>query len=99
MLPYPEIYSPEEYKRVTLKAAQAMLEKIEASAKEAGIACDSAILDAAAPWKGIVDAARTRHCDLVVMASHGRKGLEGLVLGSETHKVLTHSKTPVLVCR
>jgi len=99
MLPYPEIYSPEEYKRVTLKAAQAMLEKIEASAKEAGIACDSAILDAPAPWKGIVEAARTRHCDLVVMASHGRKGLEGLVLGSETHKVLTHSKTPVLVCR
>ena len=99
MLPYPELYSPEEYKRITEKAAQEMLAKVEAAAKKSGVACDTAILDAAAPWKGIVDAAQKRRCDVIVMASHGRRGLEGLVLGSETHKVLTHSKTPVLVCR
>jgi nucleotide-binding universal stress UspA family protein len=51
------------------------------------------------PWEGILRAARSRKCDLIVMASHGRRGLAGLLLGSETTKVLTHSKTPVLVCR
>ncbi len=53
----------------------------------------------AAPWEVIVKAAGKRKCDLIVMASHGRRGLVGVLLGSETQKVLTHSKTPVLVCR
>lgn len=52
-----------------------------------------------APWEVIVKAAAKHKCDLVVMASHGRRGFVGLLLGSETQKVLTHSKTPVLVCR
>lgn len=51
------------------------------------------------PWKDILRAARARRCDLIVMASHGRKGLSGVLLGSETRKVLAHSKLPVLVCR
>ena len=51
------------------------------------------------PWRQILLAARTRKCDLIVMASHGRSGLAGILLGSETTKVLTHSKIPVLVCR
>ena len=51
------------------------------------------------PWQGIIDTAKAKKCDLIVMASHGRKGITGLIIGSETHKVLTHSKTPVLVCR
>jgi len=50
-------------------------------------------------WEGIVRTAHSKGCDLIVMASHGRRGLSGLLLGSETTKVLTHSKTPVLVCR
>ena len=53
----------------------------------------------AQPWSAIINTARSRKCDLVVMASHGRRGLAGLLLGSETTKVLTHSKIPVLVCR
>jgi nucleotide-binding universal stress UspA family protein len=51
------------------------------------------------PWKDILRVARAHRCDLIVMASHGRKGLAGILLGSETRKVLTHSKIPVLVCR
>jgi len=51
------------------------------------------------PWRVILRVARTRKCDLIVMASHGRRGIAGLLLGSETTKVLTHSKIPVLVCR
>jgi nucleotide-binding universal stress UspA family protein len=51
------------------------------------------------PWEGILKAARGKRCDLIVMASHGRRGIAGLLLGSETTKVLTHSKIPVLVCR
>lgn len=49
--------------------------------------------------EAIIMQAEKSKCDLIVMASHGRKGLEGLLLGSETHKVLVHSKIPVLVCR
>jgi nucleotide-binding universal stress UspA family protein len=51
------------------------------------------------PWEAIIRTAGARKCDLIVMASHGRRGLAGLLLGSETQKVLTHSKIPVLVCR
>jgi nucleotide-binding universal stress UspA family protein len=51
------------------------------------------------PWEGIVQAAKDKRCDLIVMASHGRRGVSAVVLGSETQKVLTHSSIPVLVVR
>jgi len=51
------------------------------------------------PYEAIIAAASKEGCDLVCMASHGRKGIAGLLVGSETNKVLTHSKVPVLVCR
>ena len=57
------------------------------------------MLFAAQPWEGIIREARRRHCDLIAMASHGRRGVAAMVLGSETSKVLTHSKIPVLVFR
>jgi nucleotide-binding universal stress UspA family protein len=50
-------------------------------------------------WQSIIDTAKKKKCDLIVMASHGRRGISALLLGSETTKVLTHSKIPVLVCR
>jgi nucleotide-binding universal stress UspA family protein len=53
----------------------------------------------AQPYEAIVELAQTQGCDLICMASHGRKGVSALVLGSEANKVLTHSKIPVLVCR
>jgi nucleotide-binding universal stress UspA family protein len=52
-----------------------------------------------APWEAIIQAAKSKRCDLIFMGSHGRKGLAGVVLGSQTTKVLTHSKVPVLVAR
>ena len=51
------------------------------------------------PWRAIIDAAVANQCDLIVMASHGRRGVSALLIGSETHKVLTHSTIPVLVYR
>ena len=51
------------------------------------------------PYEAIIDVAETKGCDLIVMASHGRRGISAMVLGSETLKVLTHSTIPVLVCR
>ena len=56
-------------------------------------------VEATHPWEAIVDHAKTQSCDLIVMASHGRGGVRGLLLGSETNKVLTHSDIPVLVLR
>jgi len=53
--------------------------------------------DSIAPWRAIVDAARAKKCDLIFMASHGRTGLPGIVLGSQASKVLSHSSIPVLV--
>ena len=51
------------------------------------------------PYEAIIGAAQDKGCDLILMASHGRRGIQGLLLGSETQKVLTHSKIPVLVYR
>ena len=62
-------------------------------------ASDSVSIRHGQPWKAIIDVAGGRACDLIFMASHGRRGISALVLGSETHKVLTHSSIPVLVFR
>ncbi len=99
MIPYPELYSPEEYKRVTEAQSKRLLAKIEERARAAGVPCATATVTAQPVWKAILSAARSKRCDAIVMASHGRKGIEGMLLGSETHKVLTHTKLPVLVCR
>ncbi len=99
VVPQPELFSPTEYKRSTQAYAKRVLGRIEALARAAKVPCDTVAVTHDQPWQAIVRAARTRGCDLIVMASHGRHGLEGLLLGSEAQKVLTHSKTPVLVCR
>jgi nucleotide-binding universal stress UspA family protein len=99
VIPVPELYSPEDYKRRTQAYARRMLEKIEQQGKAMGVRCESLSAVNDLPWKAIIATAKSRKCDLIVMASHGRRGVEALLLGSETHKVLTHSKVPVLVCR
>lgn len=81
------------------KRARRILEKVATRAGKAGVDCDTRFKLAMYPHEAIVEQAKKRRCDLIVMASHGRRGLKGLVLGSETHKVLTHGKVPVLVCR
>jgi nucleotide-binding universal stress UspA family protein len=95
----PELFSEKEYKKRMQKYANEALSKVEAEAKKSGVPFEGACAIADSPWKGIIAAAQANDCDLIVMASHGRRGIEGLLLGSETLKVLTHSKTPVLVCR
>ena len=89
----------ESYEKATAAHANQALGKVEAAAARAKVKCDRVTVTGRHPWDGIVNTAHDRKCDLIVMASHGRRGLEGLLLGSETQKVLTHSKTPVLVCR
>jgi nucleotide-binding universal stress UspA family protein len=68
-------------------------------AKAAGISCDTMRVEHEHPYRAIIDTAAQKVCDLIVMASHGRRGISAIVLGSETVKVLTHSAVPVLVVR
>ena len=83
----------------TIKAADEKLAVIERLAREAGVQVETLRLSNDHPWEAIVQAAKDKRCDLIVMASHGRRGVSAVVLGSETHKVLTHSTVPVLVVR
>jgi len=96
---YPESFSPQEYKKAVEKEAEKALEKVQAAAEAAKVPFASVAVTHDQPWESIVNTAKSKKCDLVVMASHGRRGIAGLLLGSETTKVLTHSRTPVLVCR
>jgi len=82
-----------------LDAARKMLAAAQAEAKAQGVDCATVAILGDHPYQGIIDQATTSGCDVIMMASHGRRGLEGLLLGSETAKVLTHSRIPVLVVR
>jgi nucleotide-binding universal stress UspA family protein len=65
----------------------------------AGVTLDAVLVESNDVWKQIITTAKKKKCDLICMASHGRRGISGVLLGSETHKVLTHSELPVLVLR
>jgi nucleotide-binding universal stress UspA family protein len=91
--------SPAEYAAMCKKEADRILGAVGAKAKAAGIRFTAEHAITAAPWEAILAAAKKRKCDAIVMASHGRRGVSALILGSETHKVLTHSKLPVIVVR
>jgi nucleotide-binding universal stress UspA family protein len=90
---------PQETQKEIVAQVQRDLDAIAGQAKAAGVTCDTVQIENAQPWAGIIDTAGERGCDLIVMASHGRRGVSALLLGSETQKVLTHSKVPVLVYR
>jgi nucleotide-binding universal stress UspA family protein len=79
--------------------ADTYLAAAEKEAREAGVACDLVYEKNDSPYEAIIRVAEQKGCDLIMMASHGRRGVKGLLLGSETQKVLTHSKIPVLVYR
>lgn len=96
---YPDPVSPEDYEKAAKKASAAIRGEVEAEAGKAGVECDAMSAFSNDPWDAIVDAAATRRCDLIVMASHGRRGLAAALIASETQKVLTHSPVPVLVCK
>ncbi len=89
----------EELERRARDVAQKAVDEVAAAAKEAGVQCETIVGKAVLPYKGIIDPAEKSHCDAIFMASNGHRGLSGLLLGSVTNKVLTHSKTPVLVFR
>lgn len=92
-------YSPKEYQQIAEKSAKKALAVVEIEAQTAAVPCVTRIVADAPPWAGILKAAHLRKCDAIVMASHGRGGVGGLILGSETQRVLAHSKIPVLVMR
>lgn len=87
------------YDKESKARAEKMLTKIAERAKDAGIKYESVAVTGDVPYEYIIETAKKHKCDLIMMASHGRRGLSGLLLGSETAKVLTHSKIPVLVVR
>jgi nucleotide-binding universal stress UspA family protein len=79
--------------------ADRFLAVIMRAAKAADVPCETALQTSDQPYEAIIAAAKERDCDLIMMASHGRRGVQAFLLGSETQKVLTHSKIPVLVFR
>lgn len=90
---------PGIFEERTARMANNRLAPIALKASEAGVECETMRVEQDPVYSGIIETAEAKNCDLIVMASHGRRGLSGFILGSETTKVLTHSKIPVLVCR
>ena len=88
---------PQDYAEAAAGSASAILAKAVAAAGAFGIPCEAVARTGPRPYELILDVAAEQGCDLIFMASHGRKGLKALVLGSQTHKVLAHSTLPVLV--
>ena len=95
----PDMPTPKEFERHAREVGEKYVKQIEAAARAAGLEFSGSVVKSDSPHTGIINAAKKGACDLIFMASHGRSGLSGLLLGSETHKVLTHSKIPVLVYR
>ena len=91
--------SPQQYEAQAGKVARKQLEAIERAAAAAGVPCDTVHATGSYPHDEILRAARKNKCDLIYMASHGRRGIARLLLGSETSKVLAHTSLPVVVCR
>jgi nucleotide-binding universal stress UspA family protein len=93
------VADPEPYSRDSAANAKRALAVVSDAAAQTHVSAETVQLAHDKPWQAIIDTAASKGCDLIVMASHGRRGLDALVLGSETNKVLTHSKIPVLVTR
>jgi nucleotide-binding universal stress UspA family protein len=91
--------TPEEYEKMCEASAETYLGPVKKIASAAGVACEAIHVVHDHAYQAIINAAKNKGCDLIMMASHGRRGMSAVLLGSETNKVLTHSKIPVLVCR
>ncbi len=99
LTPLAVIDTREEYQHQASARAGSLLAEAEQKAAAAGVQCHLVQQEHDQPWRAIIDVAGEQGCDLIAMASHGRRGVGALVLGSETQKVLTHSGLPVLVLR
>lgn len=89
----------DEFEKSVAESAARVLAAVENSAKEIAVDCKGIHVKDQYPAEGILESAKSLGCDLIVMASHGRRGLGRLLLGSAAVSVLTHSTTPVLICR
>jgi nucleotide-binding universal stress UspA family protein len=102
LIAYEGAFDPVTEERIEEEAktrAQMYLEFIRKTAEASGVQCDTVCETGDHPHDAILKTANARKCDLIVMTSHGRKGLAAMLLGSETRKVLTHARIPVLVVR
>jgi len=90
---------PQEFFDAQERIANERVAAVREACSAAGLACIAHTVEAVHPWEAIIEHAKTHACDLIVMSSHGRRGVTALLLGSETQKVLTHSSIPVLVVR
>ncbi|HQR03462.1 MAG: universal stress protein [Proteobacteria bacterium] len=91
--------TPEKFGEMADQQAEEILGKCKELAQAAGVSCGASSSVNNVPWEAIVEAAETSGCDLIFMASHGRRGIASFLLGSETQRVLIHTKIPVLVYR
>ncbi len=91
--------TPEQYGKRMATLAAKYLNVAKEAALAAGVSCETMHAEHDQPYLAIIETAARKSCDLIVMASHGRRGISAVVLGSETVKVLTHSTIPVLVVR
>jgi nucleotide-binding universal stress UspA family protein len=94
-----EPISPREYELLCNKEAETIFKKIEVKASASRVKLTTVHSISSTPWEAILAAAKKNRADAIVMASHGRTGVSALLLGSETQKVLTHSRLPVIVVR
>lgn len=90
---------PQEFYDAQERIAAERVKGVVNAANAAGMQCDGFTVEALHPWEAILDQAKQQGCDLIVMASHGRRGVSALLLGSETNRVLTHSPLPVLIVK
>lgn len=91
--------TPEKFAELADQQASEILATCTRESESAGVTCASLSITSDIPYEAIIEGANQAECDLIFMASHGRRGISGMLLGSETQKVLTHSKIPVLVYR
>lgn len=89
----------ETYEKAASDAAAEILAKAKQKADQAGVACETMHVADRVPADGIVTTADSKNCDLIVMGSHGRRGINKLLLGSQAQNVLTHTRKPVLIAR
>jgi len=97
-IPY-RMVSPQQHEASVKNAADRILSAVKRASAKAGVPCTCSYSMGDYPYLKIVEAANRNGCDLILMATHGRRGISKLLLGSETTKVLAHATVPVMVCR
>jgi nucleotide-binding universal stress UspA family protein len=89
----------EDFERNVAAWAEKILSAAADKARDAGVSCETVHLPDSHPADGIIETARKKDCGLIVMASHGYRGVKKILLGSVANEVLAHSSVPVLICR